>query len=103
MMEVMQKIGLDAKDLKIIGKLYWNQSANVGLEGESTDYIDVCRGVRQGCILSPTIFNLYSEYIFREALENSEEGILLNGERISNIRYADDTVMCADWLGDLKQ
>uniref|UniRef100_A0A8D8VC16 Craniofacial development protein 2 n=1 Tax=Cacopsylla melanoneura TaxID=428564 RepID=A0A8D8VC16_9HEMI len=96
MMEVMQKTGLDAKDLNIIINLYWNQSANIRLEGECTEDIEILRGVRQGCVLSPTIFNLYSEYIFKEALENSEEGILLNGERISNIRYADDTVLMAN-------
>ena len=72
------------------------------IENEKTDTIEIRRGVRQGCILSPLIFNLYSEYIFREALDEIDEGILLNGERINNIRYADDTVIFADSIDGLQ-
>lgn len=102
MMEVLQKAGLDGKDLKIIRNLYWNQRACVSVDRETTEEIQILRGVRQGCILSPVIFNLYSEYIFREALQDIEAGILLNGERLNNIRYADDTVIFADNLASLQ-
>jgi len=53
-------------------------------------------------VLSPVIFNLYSEYIFRETLQDMEAGILLNGERLNNIGYADDTVIFADNLASLQ-
>uniref|UniRef100_A0A8D8PQH9 Craniofacial development protein 2 n=1 Tax=Cacopsylla melanoneura TaxID=428564 RepID=A0A8D8PQH9_9HEMI len=102
MIEVLQKTGIDAKDLRIIRYLYWNQVASVKLEDHNTGDIQIMRGVRQGCVLSPVIFNVYSEFIFREALQNTEAGILLNGKKINNIRYADDTVIFSDNLSSLQ-
>ena len=102
MMEVLKRAGLDGKDLKIIKNLYWNQVACVRIDGETTEDMKILRGVRQGCTLSPVIFNLYSEFIFREALQDVEAGILLNGEHLNNIRYADDTVIFADSLASLQ-
>ena len=64
--------------------------------------IEIRKGVRQGCVLSPTLFNLYSEAIFSKALQNSTEGIKINGEPINNLRYADDTVIIASELADLQ-
>jgi Reverse transcriptase (RNA-dependent DNA polymerase) len=64
---------------------------------------EVRRGVRQGCILSPTLFNIYSEAIFCEALENESSGILINGETVNNLRYADDTIIIADNEKDLQR
>ena len=60
------------------------------------------KGVRQGCVLSPTLFNLYSEKIFQEALGGSPEGIKINGKTINNIKYADDTVILASSPEDLQ-
>jgi len=54
-----------------------------------------------GDILSPILFNLYSEYIFREALNEVEEGIFINGTRLNNLRYADDTIVFADTVEGL--
>lgn len=97
MMQILKDTGIDGKNLRIIRNLYWNQSASIRLNSEEcTDEVNIRRGVRQGCILSPLIFNLYSEEIFNEALEGEEHGILVNGERLNNIRYADDTVVFAD-------
>uniref|UniRef100_A0A8D8VL77 Craniofacial development protein 2 n=2 Tax=Cacopsylla melanoneura TaxID=428564 RepID=A0A8D8VL77_9HEMI len=96
MIEILQDSGIDGKDLRIIKNLYWNQSAVVKVNQEKTEEVKILRGVRQGCILSPLIFNLYSEAIFQEALEHVESGILLNGKRVNNFRYADDTVIFAD-------
>lgn len=95
MITVLQDSGIDGKDLRIIKNLYWNQSAHIKINNEKTEEVKILRGVRQGCILSPLIFNLYSEAIFQEALEHIEAGILLNGELINNFRYADDTVIFA--------
>lgn len=102
MTDTLRNIGLDDKDLRIIINLYWNQTASMKVEEENIENIKILRGVRQGCILSPLLFNIYSEYIFREALENTEIGIPLNGERLNNIRYADDTVIFADSLENLQ-
>lgn len=102
MVNILKETGIDDKDLRIIGNLYWNQVANLRVEGEHTDYVKIKRGVRQGCILSPLIFNLYSERIFSEALDGLEKGILINGHRMNNIRYADDTIVFADSLEDLQ-
>lgn len=63
---------------------------------DGSNVIEIQCGVRQGCILSPLLFNLYSEQIFKEALEELDAGILVNGERLNNLRYADDTVAFAD-------
>lgn len=102
MVKILRETGIDDKDLRIIGNLYWNQIANLRVEGEHTDYVEIKRGVRQGCILSPLIFNLYSERIFSEALYGVDKGILINGHRLNNIKYADDTVVFADSHEDLQ-
>lgn len=96
MMEILKKCGIDDRDLKIIRNLYWNQSATIKVDGEQTEDIQIQRGVRQGCIISPILFNIYSEQIFLEPLEDAEEGIPINGTRLNNIRYADDTLIFAD-------
>lgn len=105
MIQVLKSTGMDDKDLRIIQNLYWNQTATIKINAgdETTEAVNILRGVRQGCIISPLIFNLYSEEIFKEALENCESGVLLNGERLNNIRYADDTVIFADSIESLQQ
>lgn len=65
------------------------------MECEETEEVAICRGVRQGCILSPLLFNLYSEAIITEALEESEWGVNINGHIINNLRHADDTALVA--------
>ena len=64
------------------------------VNGEQTEYQEIRRGVRQGCVLSPDLFSLYGEMIMREIWDC--EGIRIGGENINNIRYADDTVLVAD-------
>lgn len=102
LIKVLSDIGLDSKDLAIIRNLYWQQRARVRVDQELTEEIDIMRGVRQGCILSPQLFNIYAEAIFAEALENAEEGIVVNGHSLNNIRYADDTILLASNFDDLQ-
>ena len=59
------------------------------------DMVQVGKGVHQGCILSPCLFNLYAEYIMRNAgLDEAKAGIKISGRNINNLRYADDTTLC---------
>ena len=69
----------------------------------TTDWFQIGKGVHQGCILSPCLFNLYSEYIMRNAgLEEAQAGIKSAGRNINNHRYADDTILMAESEGELK-
>lgn len=96
MIQILEGLGLNKKDLRIIVNLYWNQTASVRVNNESTEAVKIMRGVRQGCVLSPVLFNIYSEHIFREALETEHIGVNVNGEILNNLRYADDTVVFAN-------
>ena len=91
---ILEHLDIDGKDLRVIRNLYWDQSAAARIGGELSEYKLIKRGVRQGCIMSPDLFNIYSEMILRN-LENYS-GVKINGEHINNIRYADDTVLIAD-------
>ena len=75
--------------------LYQDQKATVRTEYGETDTIPIGKGVRQGCILSPLLFNIYAEKIMRDALELWEGGVRIGGQTFSNLRYADDTTYFA--------
>ena len=76
--------------------LYAGQEATVRT-GHGTDWFQIGKGVRQGCILSPCLFKLYAEYILRNAgLEEAQAGIKIAGRNISNLRYSDDTTLMAE-------
>ena len=90
MIECLSEIGIDDKNLQIISKLYWEQSASVRTESGMTSEFKIKKGVRQGCVLSPNLFNLYTEKIFREVEDMKKENI--GGVNINNLRYADDRV-----------
>ena len=73
---------------------YAGQKATVRTGHGTTDWFQIGRGVCQGCILSPCLFNLYAEYILRNAgLEEAQAGIKIAGRNINNLRYADTTLM----------
>ena len=94
MIECLSEIGMDDKDLQIINKLYWEQSESVRTESGMTSEFKIKKGVRQGCILSPNLFNLYTEKIFREV--EDMKGINIGGVNINNLRYTDDPVLLAE-------
>ena len=89
----LERLNIDGKDLRIIKNLYWEQTANVRYESELGEPVKIRRGVRQGCVLSPDLFSLYSEYIMRSI--QGQPGINVGGSIINNLRYADDTVLIA--------
>ena len=73
------------------------------LDMEPTDWFQIGKGVRQGCILSPCLFNFYAEYIMRNAgLKEAQAGIKIAGRNINNLRYADDTTLMAEGEEELK-
>jgi len=102
MLKALQDAGIEGSNIRAIASLYWQQVASVLIDSEETIEINIKRGVRQGCVLSPTLFNLYSEKIMTEALNEAAEGIVINGQLINNLRYADDTVLIASTAGELQ-
>ena len=81
----------------LLRNLYADQDAIVRTGHEKTDWFQIGRGVRQGCILSPCLFNFCAEYIMRNAgLDEIQAGIKIAGRNINNLRYADDTTLMAE-------
>ena len=101
MVEALARTGIDGKDIRIITELYWNQKAAIRVGQELSEPAAIKRGVRQGCVLSPYLFNIYTEYIFRES--NHMNGLNINGTNINNIRYVDDTTLLANSNEDLQR
>ena len=87
----------------LLRNLYAGQEATVRTGHETTDWFQIGKGVRQGCMLSPCLFNLYTEYIMRKTgLEEAQAGIKIARGNINNLRYADDTTLMAESKEDLK-
>ena len=83
--------------------LYAGQEASVRTGHGTTDWFQIGKGVRQGCILSPCLFNSYAEYIMRNAgLYEAQAGIKIARRNINNLRYADDTMLMAESEEELK-
>ena len=83
--------------------MYAVQEATVRTGHGTIDWFQIGKGVRQGCILSPCLFNLYAEYIIRNAgLEEAQAGVKIARRNISNLRYADDTTLMAESEEELK-
>jgi len=93
-METLGRTEMDKKDLRIIRNLYWEQKAMIRLQEGNSEEFSIERGVRQGCVLSPKLFNMYTEPIFREI--EDLPGISIGGENANNFRYANDTALIAD-------
>src|SRR6218665_1967257 len=82
--------------MQLLKGLYGDQSAVIRTEFGDTDRFKIKRGVRQGCILSPFLFNLYATRIMRKAeMEEAKEGVKIAGRTLNNLRYADDTTLMA--------
>ena len=81
----------------LLRNLYAGQEATVRTGHGTTDWFQIGKGIRQGCILSPCLFNFCAEYIMRNTgLEETEAGIKIAGRNINNLRYADDTTLMAE-------
>ena len=81
----------------LLRNLYGDQEATVRTEHGTTVYFQIGKGVHQGCILSPCLFNFYAEYVMRNArLEEAQAGIKIARRNINNLRYVDDTTLIAE-------
>ena len=94
-MEVMEKAERSKLEKNLIRNLYWNQRASVRWDRNVSRPFEIQKGVRQGCIISPILFNLYSEFMITEAFDEME-GVKFNGVNLTNLRYADDVVILAE-------
>ena len=87
----------------LLRNLYPGQEATVRIGHGTTEWFQIGKGVRQGCILSPCLFNLYAEYIMRNAgLDEAQAGIKTARRNSNNIRYADDTTLMAESKKELR-
>ena len=93
----LKEMGIPDHLTCLLRNLYAGQEATFRTRHGTTDWFQIGKGVRQGFILSPCLFNLYAEYIMRNAgLEEAEAGIKIAGRNINNLRYADDTTLMAE-------
>ena len=94
--KILKEMGIPDYVTCLLRNLYAGQEATVRTGYGTTDWFQTGKGVRQGCILSPCLFNLYAEYIMRNAgLEEAQAGTKIAGRNINNLRYADDTTLMA--------
>ena len=101
--KILQEMKIPDHLTCLLRKLYAGQEATVRTGHRPTDWFQIGKGVRQGCILSPCLFNLYAEYIMRNTgLEEAQAGIKIAGKNINNLRYADDTTLLAEGEEELK-
>ena len=93
----LKEMGIPDHLTCLLRNLYAGQEATVRSGHGTTDWFQIGKGVYQGCILSPCLFNLYAEYIMRNAgLEEAQAGIRITRRNINNLRYADDTTLMAE-------
>ena len=101
--KILKETGIPDHLTCLLRNLYAGQEATVGIRHGTTGWFQIGKGVRQGCILSPCLFNLYAEYIMRSAgLEEAQAGIKIAGRNLNNLRYADDTTLMAESVEELK-
>ena len=101
--KILQEMGIPDYLTCLLRNLYAGQEATVRTSHGIADWFQIGKRVRQGCILSPCLFNLHAEYIMRNAwLDEAQAGIKIAGRNINNLRYADDTTLMAESEEELK-
>ena len=101
--KILKEMGIPENLTCLLRNLYAGQEAIVRTEHGTTDWFQIGKGVGQGCMLSPCLFNLYAEYIMRNAgLDKTQGGIKITHRNINNLRYADDTTLMAESEEELK-
>ena len=101
--KILKEMGIPDHLTCLLRNLYAGQEATIRTGHGTTDWFQMGKGARQGCILSPCLFNFYAEYTMRNAgLEEAQAGIKIAGRNINNLRYADDTTLMAESEEKLK-
>jgi len=101
--KILKEMGIPDHLTCLLRNLYASQEATVRTGHGTTDWFQIGKGICQGCILSPCLFNLYAEYIMRNTgLEEAQAGVKIAGRNINNLRYADDTTLMAESEEELK-
>ena len=101
--KILKEMGMPDHLTCLLRNLYGGQEATVRTGYGTTDWFQIGKGVCQGCILSPCLFNLYAKYIMRNAgLDEAQAGIKISGRNINNLKYADDTTLMAESEEELK-
>ena len=100
---ILQEMGIPDHLTCLLGNVYAGQEATVRTEHGTIDWFQTGKGIHQGCILSPCLFNLYAKYIIRNVgLEDAQAKIKIAGRNINNLRYTDDTTLMAESEEELK-
>ena len=95
--KILKEMGIPGHLTRLLRNLYVGQEATIRTGHGTTDWFQIGKGVCQGCILSPCLFNLYSEYIMQNAeLDEAQAEIKIAGRNINNLRYTDDTTLMAE-------
>ena len=101
--KILKEMGIPDHLTCLLRNLYAGQGATVRTGHGTTDWFQIGKGVHQGCLLSPCLFNLYAEYIMRNArLDEAQAGIKISGRNINNLRYTDDTTLMTESEEELK-
>ena len=101
--KILQEMGIPDHLIYLLRNLNADQEATVRTKHGTMDWFKIGKGVHQGCILSPCLFNLYAEYIIRNAiLDQTQAGIKISRRNINKLRYADDTTVMAEHEEELK-
>ena len=101
--KILKEMGIPDHLTCLLRNLYVGQETTLRTGHGTTDWFQIRKGVRQGCILSPCLFNVYAEYIMWNArLDEAQAGIKISGRNINNLRYADDTTLMAESKEELK-
>ena len=101
--KILQEKGIPDRMICLLRNLYAGQEATVRTGHGTTDWFQIGKGVCQGCILSPCLFNLHAEYIMQNTgLDEAQAGIKIAGRNINNLRYIDDTTFMAESEEELK-
>ena len=101
--KILQEMGIPDHLTCLLRNPYAGQEATVRTGHGTTDWFQIGKGVRQGCILSPSLFNLYAESVMRnDGLDEAQAGIKTAGRNINRLRYADDTTLMAESEEELK-
>lgn len=102
MWQILKEMGVPDHLVLLIRHLYEHNYGLIKINDVASNRFQAMKGVRQGCILSPLLFNIYTEYIMRDILDNWQGGISVGGRKVNNLRYADDTLIITSSVEEME-